>query len=97
MDLKLLFDSFGVTWRLFGGPLGLLRASGRLPGSEWLPGAVWGAPLLPRGSFWEPWGSPGLHFGSFGIPQDRFLGALGGSEGSWAPLGRHPVPQEQPG
>ena len=93
MDLKLLFDSFGVTWGLFGGPLGLLRASGRLPGSEWLPGAVWGAPSLPRGSFWEPWGSPGLHFGSFGTPQDRFLGALGGSEGSWALCGGIPCPK----
>ena len=97
MDLKLLVDSFGVTWRLFGGPLGLLRASGRLLGSELLPGVDLGALSVSRGSFLEPWGSPGLHFGSFGIPQDRFLGALGGSKGSWAPLGRHPVPQEQPG
>ena len=97
MDLKLLFDSFGVTWGLFGGPLGLLRASGRLLGSELLPRADLGGSVSVQGFILGALGSPGLHFGSFGIPQDRFLGALGGSEGSWAPLGRHPVPQEQPG
>ena len=69
MDSKLLFDSFGVTWGLFGGPLGLLRASGRLLGSELLPGADLGGSVSVQGfilgalgslriDFWELWEAP---------------------------------------
>ena len=87
MDLKLLFDSFGVTWGLFGGPLGLLRASGRLLGSELLPGAdlggsvsvqgfILGALGVSRAPFWELWDPSGSIFGSFGRLR-RLLGALG--------------------
>ena len=87
MDLKLLFDSFGVTWGLFGGPLGLLRASGRLLGSELLPGAdltgsvsvqgfILGAVGVSRAPFWELWDPSGSIFGSFGRLR-RLLGALG--------------------
>ena len=87
MDLKLLFDSFRVTWDLFWGPLGLLRASGRLLGSELLPGAdlrgsvsvqgfILGALGVFRAPFWELWDPSGSIFGSFGRLR-RLLGALG--------------------
>ena len=77
MDLKLLLDSFGVTWGLFWGPPGLLRASGRLLGSELLPGVDLGGSVSVQGFILGVWGSPGLHFGSFGIPQDRISGSFG--------------------
>ena len=87
MDLKLLFDNFGVTWGLFWGLLGLLRASGRLLGSELLPGAdlggsvsvqgfILGALGVSRAPFWELWDPSGSIFGSFGRLR-RLLGALG--------------------
>ena len=49
MDLKLLFASFELTWGLFWEPLGLLRASGRLPRPEWLPGADLGGSVSVQG------------------------------------------------
>ena len=87
MDLKFLFDSFGVTWGLFWGPLGLLRALGRLLGSELLPGVdlggsvsvqgfILGALGVSRAPFWELWDPSGSIFTSFGTLRRR-LGALG--------------------
>ena len=94
-SLKPLFDSFGVTWGLFWGHFRLLRASGRIPGSEWFPGADLGSSVCVQESMFGALG--GLQ-GSMGFPRGipglpgvirwfcHTLGNPGGSNGFVIPL-----------